>query len=89
MSNNNHNINLFLYLLFIIKCDILLLTEKRRQCVMKRTRNSLSYKFNMWIYQLTCQDVKKVIKNIITTLFEIIMGVIGFGLIFILPALFH
>lgn len=56
---------------------------------MKRTRNSLSYKFNMWIYQLTYQDVKKVIKNIITILFEIIMGVIGFGLIFILPALFH
>jgi len=56
---------------------------------MKRTRNSLSYKFNMWIYQLTYQDVKKVIKNIITTLLEIIMGVIGFGLIFILPALFH
>jgi len=56
---------------------------------MKRTRNSLSYKFNMWIYQLTCQDVKKIIKNIIAILFEIIMGVIGFGLIVILPALFH
>lgn len=89
MSNNNHNINLFLYLLFIIKYDILLLTEKGRQCVMKRTRNSLSYKFNMWIYQLTYQDVKKIIKNVITILFEIMAGVIGFSLIFIFPALFH
>ena len=56
---------------------------------MKRTRNSLSYKFNMWIYQLTYQDVKKIIKNVITILFEIIVGVIGFSLIFIFPALFH
>ena len=56
---------------------------------MKRTRNSLSYKVNMWIYKLTYQDIKKTTKNIVAILLEIIMGVIGFILIFIFPALFH
>lgn len=56
---------------------------------MKRTRKSLSYKINMWFYRLTFQDVKKVINNITLTILETLMILLGFFIIFLLPALFH
>ena len=56
---------------------------------MKRTRKSLSYKINIWLYRLTFQDIKKVIINIILTMLEILMTLLGFLIIFFLPALFH
>lgn len=56
---------------------------------MKRTRKSISYKVNMWIYRLTFQDIKKAMKTVISYLFEIIIAFLGFAIIFIFPALFH
>jgi len=56
---------------------------------MKRTRNSIWYKINMWFYRLTFQDVKNVCKKAGNIIFEFIIGLIGFLMIFILPALFH
>lgn len=56
---------------------------------MKRTRNCLSYKINMWLYRLTFNDIEKIIKNITIILLEALMFVIGFFLLFIFPALFH
>lgn len=56
---------------------------------MKRTRKSLSYKINMWFYRLTFQDVKKVVNNIALTILEMLMILLGFFIIFLLPALFH
>lgn len=56
---------------------------------MKRTRKSLSYKINMWFYRLTFQDIKKVINNITLTILEMLMILLGFLIIFLLPALFH
>lgn len=56
---------------------------------MKRTRKSLSYKINMWFYRLTFQDIKKFINNITLTILEILMILLGFLIIFLLPALFH
>ena len=56
---------------------------------MKRTRKSLSYKINMWFYRLTFQDIKQVVTNIALTVLEILMTLLGFLIIFLLPALFH
>lgn len=56
---------------------------------MKRTRKSISYKINMWVYRLTFQDMKKAIKIVLSYLFEIIIALLGFVIIFIFPAIFH
>lgn len=56
---------------------------------MKRTRNSIQYKINMWFYRLTFQDIKNIYKKIGNLVFEFIIALIGFLMIFIFPALFH
>ena len=56
---------------------------------MKRTRNSLSYKIKMLYYRLTFRDIKRALKTGCSFAFEFIIGLLGFILFFIFPALFH
>lgn len=56
---------------------------------MKRTRNSIWYKIDMWFYRLTFRDVKNACKKVGNIVFEFIIALIGFLMIFIFPALFH
>ena len=56
---------------------------------MKRTRDCLSYKIKMWYYRLTFEDVKCMLKMIISFIFKFIIAFLGFILLFILPAIFH
>lgn len=52
-------------------------------------RNTLQYKIKMWFYHLTFRDVEKCSKFIFMILSEIIMTIIGFLILFVLPAFFH
>lgn len=56
---------------------------------MKRTRNSLSYKIKMWYYRLTFGDIKRALKTCYSFAFEFIIALLGFILLFLIPALFH
>jgi hypothetical protein len=62
----------------------------------KKIRNSLKYKFIMWFYYLTFQDIKdiiKEIKNIIKIIFykaiEVVAIILSFILLFVIPAFLH
>ena len=55
----------------------------------KKRRNSLKYKIKMWFRCLTLRDIKRYIDIGLSLLFEILIGILGFILIFIIPALFH
>ena len=52
-------------------------------------RNTLQYKIKMWFYHLTFRDVEKWGKILFITLSEIIMMIVGFLILFVLPAFFH
>lgn len=52
-------------------------------------RKTLLYKIKMWFYHLTFRDIKNFIQNGIYFILEIIMVVLGFIIIFILPAFFY
>lgn len=56
---------------------------------MKRTRKSWSYKIKMYYYRLTFRDIKLFGRKIFSFMFDFIIAVLGFVLIFVLPALFH
>ena len=56
---------------------------------MKRTRNSIWYKIDMWFYRLTFRDVKNACKKVGNIAFEFIIALIGLLMICIFPALFH
>lgn len=56
---------------------------------MKRTRKSWSYKIKMWFYRLTFEDVKKTTNIICSFAFEFVITLLGFILLFLIPALFH
>lgn len=55
----------------------------------KRNRNSLVYKMRMWGYRLTKEDVYKFIWNLLDNIGLIFVAIAMFGLLVILPALFH
>ena len=55
----------------------------------KRNRNSLVYKMRMWRYRLTKEDVYKFIWNLLDNIGLIFVAIAMFGLLVILPALFH
>lgn len=55
----------------------------------KRNRNSLIYKVRMWGYRLTKEDVYKFIWNLLDNIGLIFAAIAMFGLLVILPALFH
>lgn len=56
---------------------------------MKRTRKSWSYKIKMWFYRLTFEDIKKTANIICSFVFEFVIALLGFILLFLIPALFH
>lgn len=56
---------------------------------MKHTRNSIQYKITMWFYRLTFRDIKNSCKKVSNIIFEILIALIGFFMIFIFPAFFH
>ena len=76
-----------------LKCDIIFLENEseglRMRANDKKIRNSLKYKIKMWFYRLTFRDVKKGIKIFYETVFEIIILILSFLLLFIIPAFFH
>lgn len=51
----------------------------------KRTRKNIIYKVRMWVYRLTWNDVKSLGEEIALVIAAFLM----FGLLFIIPALFH
>lgn len=55
----------------------------------KRNRNSLVYKVRMWGYRLTKEDVYKFIWSLLDNIGLIFAAIVMFGLLVILPALFH
>ena len=55
----------------------------------KRNRNSLVYKMRMWRYRLTKEDVYKFTWNLLDNIGLIFVAIAMFGLLVILPALFH
>lgn len=59
------------------------------RCQDRKIRNSLRYKIKKWFYHLTFQDVKKATKISVSFLLEIFAVVLGFFLLFVLPAFFH
>ena len=52
-------------------------------------RKTLQYKIKMWFYRLTFRDIEKWVKMGLVFLFEIIISIFGFLMLFILPAFFH
>lgn len=55
----------------------------------KRTRNSLVYKMRMWAYRLTKEDINNFIWGAIDNIGLILAAIAMFGILIILPALFH
>ena len=55
----------------------------------KNYRRTLRYKIKMKFYRLTMQDVLHDVKFIGIIIIESIAALIGFLLLFVLPALFH
>lgn len=52
-------------------------------------RNTIQYKIKMWFLHLTFTDVIKWVKITIKIIFDILMAILGFIVVFILPAFFH
>jgi len=55
---------------------------------MKR-RKSLIYKIKFWFYRLTFRDIENGCRNIFSWIFEFVMCVLIFAMIFLVPAFFH
>jgi len=56
---------------------------------MKRSRNSFSYKINMWFYRLTFNDIKKIMSLISNYIFDSITLIIALLFLILFPAFFH
>lgn len=52
-------------------------------------RKTLRYKIKMWFYHLTFNDIKKGIKNIVFFIIDMFVVILGFLMLFVLPAFFH
>ena len=52
-------------------------------------RKTFRYKIKMWFYRLTFRDIKAYAQIVLDFTFEIIIGILGFVLVFIIPAIFH
>lgn len=55
----------------------------------KRTRKNVIYKVRMWAYRLTCEDVQHFFAQVSENVALILAALVMFGLLFIVPALFH
>ena len=55
----------------------------------KRTRKNIVYKARMWVYRLTCEDVRHFCAQVGENVALILAALVMFGLLFIVPALFH
>jgi len=55
----------------------------------KRTRKNIIYKIRMWVYRLTCEDVRNFCAQVGENVALILAALVMFGLLFIVPALFH
>lgn len=54
-----------------------------------KKRNNLFYKMKLWLYRVTFWDIVLDVKKFCLFLFEIIITLLGFLLIFIGPHIFH
>lgn len=52
-------------------------------------RKTFQYKIKMWFSHLTFQDIEKATIISIKFIIDILMCILGFILVFILPAFFH
>ena len=55
----------------------------------RKIRNSLRYKIKMWFYYLTFNDIRKGIKNTVFFIIDMFIVILGFLMLFVLPAFFH
>ena len=51
-------------------------------------RNTIQYKIKMWFLHLTFKDIIKWIKTVVNFMLEILIAILGFIVVFILPAFF-
>ena len=52
-------------------------------------RKTWQYKIKMWLYRITFRDIKNGSKIFFDFVIEIIMAILGFILLFIIPAFLH
>ncbi len=52
-------------------------------------RKTLSYKIKLWFYKVTFRDMVDYVKKAVPFVVEFVMCALFFGLILLIPALFH
>lgn len=55
----------------------------------RKIRNSWQYKFKMWFFHLTCQDIGKAAQKIFYEIEEFLVLILIFLFIFVIPHFFH
>jgi len=55
----------------------------------RQYRKTWQYQIKMWLYRLTFRDITYTTKQIILFIIEIVMTLLGLGILLILPAFFR